>query len=133
MNTNSADRNGFRKGETTFRCNCCTRLTRHTGAQSVGSRSCPECYELAGIYNEIQDGATASAYADTIRALTATIVERGGKLDSDARGLLQELSEQCVCGCSINQHEQPRDREPCTNCKCGGFSSLLSSSTDLPR
>lgn len=81
-------RNGFRKGETTFACNCCGRLTRHTGAQAVGSESCPECYELAGIFNEYQDGADLSVYADTIRALTETIVERGGKLDGDARTLL---------------------------------------------
>jgi hypothetical protein len=84
--------NRFRKGETTFKCGCCGRLTRHTGVQSVGSETCPECYELAGIYNEYQDGADMAGYADSIRALTETIVERGGKLDSDARELMA-LSE----------------------------------------
>jgi hypothetical protein len=86
------NRNGFRKGETTFKCSCCTRLTRHTGVQSIGSESCPECYELAGIYNECQDGADVNSYADTIRALTATIVERGGLLGSDDREMLAALS-----------------------------------------
>jgi phage FluMu protein Com len=82
----------FRKGETTFKCGECGRLTRHTGVQSVGSESCPECYELAGIYNDYQDGTDMSAYADTIRSLTKTIVERGGKLGGDWRELLAAFS-----------------------------------------
>lgn len=46
----------FAKGHTTFICSCCGHNTRFTGQQSVGSKLCPACWDLAGFENEIQDG-----------------------------------------------------------------------------
>ncbi len=81
----------FRKGRSTFTCVVCGRLTRETGVQSVGSECCPDCYELAGVYNSVvNDGeATAAEYAGTIRACAQNIVKKGGTLDSEAQELLQ--------------------------------------------
>lgn len=86
-------RSGFERGTGSYRCECCGRLTRATGVQSVGSRLCPDCYELAGIYNVLQDEGEAGVqeYADEIRSRCANIEAKGGKLDSDARELLAAI------------------------------------------
>jgi phage FluMu protein Com len=52
-----AKRNTFtRLAGSTYPCDCCGRLTRNTGVQGLGSKTCPQCFELAGIENEISDG-----------------------------------------------------------------------------
>lgn len=71
--------NKFYKGSSTFKCKVCERRTRDTGAQSVGNKICPQCYELAGIENEISDGhCTFEERRETIEGYIAEIVERGG-------------------------------------------------------
>lgn len=39
----------------TYICDTCGRRTRNTGVQGIGSHLCPQCFELAGIENEISD------------------------------------------------------------------------------
>lgn len=46
--------NRFERGATTYRCACCKRLTRNTGDEG-STGLCFECFELAGIDNEISD------------------------------------------------------------------------------
>lgn len=86
MNTNAH----FRKGSGMFNCTCCGRGTRETGAQAVGVRLCPDCWELAGIYNALQDEGPSGVvpYAAEIRERCANIVSKGGTLDGDAEELL---------------------------------------------
>lgn len=81
--------NGFKKGTGAYSCEVCTRLTRDTGVGSIGCRMCPNCWEIAGFYNEMTDyGVDAIAEAhDVIRSHLANIVAKGGKLDSEAREL----------------------------------------------
>ena len=45
----------FVKGSSTFKCACCTRLTRFTGDQAVGAKVCPQCWDLAGYENQLSD------------------------------------------------------------------------------
>jgi len=69
----------FNRGEATYACACCGRRTRFTGAQSVGSETCPQCFELAGIENEVSDGyVTVAERRGDIDALVAEIREKGG-------------------------------------------------------
>lgn len=44
----------FERGSATYKCNACGRLTRNTGDEG-SARLCFECFELAGIDNEISD------------------------------------------------------------------------------
>lgn len=44
----------FERGSSTYNCNVCKRLTRNTGDEG-NSKLCSDCYELAGIANEISD------------------------------------------------------------------------------
>jgi hypothetical protein len=74
-------KNTFTKRDgSVYACDCCGRQTRHTGAQSVGSKLCAQCYELAGIENEISDGYTTLDEArGKIDGLFAEIEAKGGK------------------------------------------------------
>lgn len=73
-------RNTFsRMDGSTFNCTVCGRATRHTGVQSVGSKLCPQCYDLAGIENEISDGhCEAHERRDLVAQLVAHITGKGG-------------------------------------------------------
>jgi hypothetical protein len=44
----------FQRGSAVYKCNVCKRSTRNTGDEG-NCRLCAECYELAGIENEISD------------------------------------------------------------------------------
>ena len=69
----------FRRGSSTFKCQTCGRLTRETGVQSMGNENCPQCYELAGIENEISDGHTTRGERLTaIRGYVAEVAAKGG-------------------------------------------------------
>lgn len=75
----------------TYQCNSCGRRTRNTGAQSLGSELCPQCWDLAGIENEISDGyTTAEKSADQIRHAVADIEAKGGDA-SEYRAAWPEL------------------------------------------
>ena len=72
-------RNTFTRGHATYACDVCGRLTRYTGAQSYGSKLCPQCYELACIENEISDGyCTLEERRKEIDALLSEISAKGG-------------------------------------------------------
>jgi hypothetical protein len=85
-------RNGFKFGRSTYRCEDCGHMTRHTGVQSLDSDLCPDCYEIAGIYNLYQDyGADSDElkqYLRDVPGYCASIEDKGGKLCADARFLL---------------------------------------------
>lgn len=69
----------FRKGSSVFQCQVCGRATRETGVQSLGNKTCPQCYELAGIENEISDGhCTFMEREGAIAGYLAEIAEKGG-------------------------------------------------------
>lgn len=85
-------RNRFQRGLGCFECECCGRKTRDTGVQNL-TPTCSDCYELAGIYNCLQDGESVTEYADEIRWRTGNITDKGGNLDSDARELLAAIGE----------------------------------------
>lgn len=73
----------FRPGSATFQCGVCGRLTRATGVQSVGNKICPQCYELAGIENDISDGnGTLETYRAMINSYIAEIVAKGGDIST---------------------------------------------------
>lgn len=48
---------GFTRGNGgVFACSCCGRNTRDVNGGNGGVQLCPQCYEAAGIENEIMDG-----------------------------------------------------------------------------
>ena len=69
----------FYRGSTTFQCNVCGRNTRDTGVQSFGNKICPQCYELAGIENDILDGnKTLEDYTEAVEQYLSEITAKGG-------------------------------------------------------
>ncbi len=71
----------FHRGSSVFPCNVCGRKTRDTGVQSVGNKICPQCYELAGIENEISDGYhTFEERKDQIKEYMDEIAAKGGDI-----------------------------------------------------
>jgi hypothetical protein len=92
-------RNTFRrapggKAATVYSCDCCGRRTRNTGAQSIGSQLCPQCFDLAGIENEISDGhATLAEHRAQIDGLLAEIEAKGGTPREHFAALLAPAAE----------------------------------------
>lgn len=73
----------FQKGTGCYKCDSCGRLARATGVQSLGAKTCEDCYELAGIENAIADGdGTFEKYAAEINRRVAHIKDRGGDADA---------------------------------------------------
>lgn len=95
MTKKATRRNTFTKmGGSTFNCATCTRRTRHTGAQSLGCDLCPQCFELAGIENELSDGnATIDERRTMIEALITDIEAKGGTPREEFAGLLQRIAK----------------------------------------
>jgi hypothetical protein len=51
--------------------------------QSVGNKICPQCYELAGIENEISDGYTTLAEkAEVIKEYMDEVAAKGGDIST---------------------------------------------------
>jgi hypothetical protein len=71
----------FRPGETTYVCDCCGRRTRYTGVQAVSSRTCPQCWDLAGLENSVMDGTDPVEVTEERDRLVAEAVARGGDHD----------------------------------------------------
>ena len=70
----------FQKGgRGVYKCGCCGRNTRYTGTQSVSSECCPQCFDLAGLYNVLQDGGQPDAAE--VERLIAEVRELGGNVD----------------------------------------------------
>ena len=81
-------------GGSAFTCDTCGRRTRYTGAQSLGSKLCPQCYELAGIENEISDGyCTLAERRATIDRLLTEIEAKGGAPRENFAALLPEPAD----------------------------------------
>lgn len=72
-------RSHFSRGQSTFNCQCCGRLTRDTG-DNGGCELCPECYELAGADNMHNDDGSIPTAEEMkgYEALLSHIGERGG-------------------------------------------------------
>lgn len=69
----------FSKGSATFHCHVCNRLTRDT--QGTNVELCAECYEVAGIENELSDNCyngTAAEAQKEIDVLNQRAVNKGG-------------------------------------------------------
>lgn len=59
----------FQRGETTYTCQSCKKLTRNTGGDEKNCRLCLDCYELAGLDNYLSDNGCmelAKNYGDEI-------------------------------------------------------------------
>ena len=70
----------FQKGSGVFQCESCKRSTRDTGGDNTSLRLCEECYELAGIENQISDqGGTPELRAE-VEKWKARCVAKGGRL-----------------------------------------------------
>ena len=48
--------NRFRRGQSTYNCWNCGKLTRDTGNGEGGNESCAHCFEMFGLENSILDG-----------------------------------------------------------------------------
>ncbi len=93
MTKTTRRRNTFTKfAGSTFPCNVCGRLTRHTGVQGIGCQLCPQCFDLAGIENELSDGyCPPSERRDDVERLTAEVKAKGGDLENWL-GLLEQVA-----------------------------------------
>jgi DNA-directed RNA polymerase subunit RPC12/RpoP len=71
---------GFRRGQPTFHCATCNRLTRKTN--NTGGHCCPECDKAAMIENGISDedltGSDLASAEAEILALNRRAVKKGG-------------------------------------------------------
>jgi len=75
--------NTFTQGGATYVCSQCRRRTRYTGAQSLGSTLCAQCWDLAGLENEVSDGFYSSNEARRrAEVLIAEVELRGGSANS---------------------------------------------------
>ena len=74
----------FKKGSGVYKCGCCGRSTRATGrGDNENNGLCAECYDLAGIDNEIVDGyVELDDVRDQYAGLLRAIRSKGGKTDS---------------------------------------------------
>jgi hypothetical protein len=108
-------RNGFsRVAGSTYACDTCGRRTRNTGAQSLGSKTCPQCFDLAGIENEISDGnATLAERRDYIDELIADIRAKGGNPDENFASLLATTTTTTTTtdAPALNDDHAPTSRE----------------------
>lgn len=84
----------FVRGSSTFACNVCGRRTRYNGSQSYGNKICPQCWDLAGLENEISDGHTTldAAHGDIVRMLKE-VKAKGGSLDEWASTFPAQANE----------------------------------------
>lgn len=71
-------RDRFARGRGVFNCCCCGRRTR-TVDQSADSECCPQCWDLAGLDNLVNDG--GAPLSDVLKErdrLQAEAVKKGG-------------------------------------------------------
>lgn len=70
--------NRFKRGETTYTCASCKRLTRNTGDNGQ-CELCPQCFELAGIENAVNDDdSIIDEVRERVERLAAEIRAAGG-------------------------------------------------------
>lgn len=71
--------NRFAKGTGVYQCRCCRRNTRQTDIDSANLNMCGECYESAGIENQILDeGDPDGSLQREVDALNARCRAKGG-------------------------------------------------------
>lgn len=58
----------FRRGESTYTCRCCNKLTRNTGGE-IRWQLCLDCFTLAEIDNHLSDEGSLDDYADEAREI----------------------------------------------------------------
>ena len=64
----------FRRGETTYTCQSCKKVTRNTGGDERQCRLCLDCFELSGIDNYLSDNGAESMrenYGDEVKVIFA--------------------------------------------------------------
>lgn len=87
-----------RGGPGVFKCRLCSRGSRETGVQALGSQLCPECYELAGLENMmIDDGFLSDPCKPEVRSLFKAAIAKGGnegKLRENFKDLLAAAGEE---------------------------------------
>lgn len=71
----------FAKGQSTFTCRCCKRLTRDTGGEG-GVELCAQCYELAGLENELSDYGVSKDLVQSAVVYFEQLMEKGIKADT---------------------------------------------------
>jgi hypothetical protein len=82
----------FQRGSGCYACEICTRQTRNTGDQAMGSKLCPECWEAAGNENEFQDGyITEEELRAKLVKLRDYVVSKGGNAQSFADSMMVSL------------------------------------------
>lgn len=70
--------NRFARGTGCYNCESCGRKTRES--RNDNCRLCNECFDIAGIENEVQDGyKTVGEVRDEVIALMASCTAKGGK------------------------------------------------------
>lgn len=73
--------NCFAPGSGMYSCTCCGRKTRQTDPEAAQHRQCAECWELAGLQNQILDGGGEDgSAARRVSELKKVIAEKGGSL-----------------------------------------------------
>ncbi len=72
--------NRFVKGQSTYKCRCCGRLTRQTGqGDNDGVELCVECYSLAGEENHLSDnGGVFYGSPEEVLHLIVAVASKGG-------------------------------------------------------
>ena len=74
----------FIKGSSTFICNDCGHNTRFTGDQSIDSKLCPLCWDLAGYVNMLSDeGELDERSKADVLSICSQIRKRGDKVCGD--------------------------------------------------
>ena len=76
--------NRFGRVTPTYICGICTRRTRETGEGESGCQLCADCFYIAGMDNQHNDGGTkpdASDVAELQRRLK-NIASKGGDVDA---------------------------------------------------
>jgi len=114
----------MQRGTGIFPCEACGRKTRETGAQSLSSRTCPECYEIAGIENSLSDGhyegdAGRDALIAEIAALQTVIIAKGGKPEPSDYLLPASPAASERKALESATPVPPAPTDPCS--VCGGF------------
>lgn len=78
----------FHRGSSVLTCRCCARKTRDVGNGDI----CAQCFDLAGIDNEISDGhATAAERAAEVSDLVADLQSK----NVDVVAAWGDLIERC--------------------------------------
>lgn len=71
----------FRRGQSTYICNCCGRNTRDTHGEGH-TQNCYDCYELAGWENHLSDNGEEGLNLPVIQDHFDSLIKKGVKEDT---------------------------------------------------